>query len=103
MALSIKTEKADRLARDLAKLTGETMTEAVTVALEQRLERERAAKAAEPKETPEAFVARIKAFTAKVRGGKPFRPVTPEEWLDAGGDDLDFELAAKEQAARGHG
>ncbi|MGH1557524.1 type II toxin-antitoxin system VapB family antitoxin [Caulobacter segnis] len=33
MALSIKTEKADRLARDLAKLTGETMTQAVTVAL----------------------------------------------------------------------
>ena len=100
MALSIKTEKADRLARDLAKLTGETMTEAVTVALEERLERERAAKAAEPKETTEEFVARIQAFTAKVRGGRPFPPITPEEWLDAGGDDLDFELAAQEQAAK---
>lgn len=96
MALSIKTDKADRLARDLAKLTGETMTEAVTVALEERLERERAARA----ETPEAFVERIRAFTAKMRKGVDFRPVTPEEWLDAGGDDLDLELAAKERAAR---
>lgn len=101
MALSIKTEEADRLARDLSRLTGETMTQAVTVALRQRLERERAAKAAEPRETTEAFVARIKAFTAKARGGRPFPPVTPEEWLDAGGDDLDFELAAKERAAKG--
>jgi len=40
MALSIKTEEADRLARNLAKLTGETMTQAVTVALRERLARE---------------------------------------------------------------
>lgn len=96
MALSIKTDKADRLARDLAKLTGETMTEAVTVALEERLEREKAARA----ETPEAFVERVMAFTAKMRKGVDFRPVTPEEWLDAGGDDLDLELAAKEKSAK---
>lgn len=96
MALSIKTEEADRLARDLSRLTGETMTQAVTVALRERLERERAAKA----ETTEEFVAQIRAFTAEMRGGVPFRPVTPEEWLDAGGDDLDFELAAKELAAK---
>ena len=36
MALSIKTAEADRLARTLARLTGETMTEAVTVALRER-------------------------------------------------------------------
>ncbi|MEQ8484656.1 MAG: type II toxin-antitoxin system VapB family antitoxin [Pseudomonadales bacterium] len=29
MALSIKTEEADRLARELSRLTGETMTNAV--------------------------------------------------------------------------
>ena len=29
MALSIKTEEADRLARDFSRLTGETMTNAV--------------------------------------------------------------------------
>ncbi|EJL29211.1 transcription factor like protein [Caulobacter sp. AP07] len=96
MALSIKTREADQLARDLAKLTGETMTQAVTVALKERLERETSARA----ETPEAFVARIMALTAKLRDGVDFRPVTPEEWLDAGGDDLDFELAAKEKLAK---
>ena len=31
MALSIKTDEADRLARELARLHGETITEAVTV------------------------------------------------------------------------
>jgi antitoxin VapB len=41
MALSIKTEEADRLARELAAATHETLTEAVTVALRERLERVR--------------------------------------------------------------
>lgn len=41
MALSIKTEEADRLARELAAATGETLTEAVTVAVRERLERVR--------------------------------------------------------------
>lgn len=41
MALSIKSEHADRLAREVAKLTGESLTEAVTTALHERLERER--------------------------------------------------------------
>jgi antitoxin VapB len=41
MALSVKNEEADRLARELAEVTGETLTEAVLVALRQRLERER--------------------------------------------------------------
>lgn len=39
MALNIKNEEADRLARRLADVTGESLTEAVTVALEERLER----------------------------------------------------------------
>jgi antitoxin VapB len=41
MALSIKTEEADRLARELSQLTGESMTEAVTKSLKERLVRER--------------------------------------------------------------
>jgi antitoxin VapB len=41
MALSIKTEEADRLARELAAATHETLTEAVTNALRERLERVR--------------------------------------------------------------
>ncbi len=41
MALSIKSDEADRLARALAATTGETLTEAVTEALRERLVRER--------------------------------------------------------------
>lgn len=40
MALSIKDSEADRLARELAARTGETLTEAVVVALRERLTRE---------------------------------------------------------------
>jgi antitoxin VapB len=40
MPLSIKAPEADRLARQLATTTGETMTEAVIVALRERLDRE---------------------------------------------------------------
>ena len=42
MALSIKSDEADRLARELAATTGESLTDAVTEALRERLERERA-------------------------------------------------------------
>jgi antitoxin VapB len=41
MALSIKSERADRLARDLAELTGESITDAVVASLEARLDAER--------------------------------------------------------------
>lgn len=40
MALSIKHPEADRLARELARTTGENLTEAVLRALRERLERE---------------------------------------------------------------
>lgn len=39
MALSIKTDEADRLARELAAATHESITEAVTIALRERLAR----------------------------------------------------------------
>lgn len=41
MVLSIKSEKADQLARDLAELTGTSITDAVTASLEAQLELER--------------------------------------------------------------
>ena len=41
MALSLKDPETDRLAREVAKLTGESLTEAVRKALAERLERER--------------------------------------------------------------
>jgi antitoxin VapB len=37
MALSIKSERADQLARELALLTGETITDTVITSLERRL------------------------------------------------------------------
>lgn len=39
MALNIKSPEADRLARTLADATGESLTEAVSTALRERLER----------------------------------------------------------------
>ena len=39
MALSIKDPEADRLARDVAARAGETLTEAIVVALRERLAR----------------------------------------------------------------
>jgi antitoxin VapB len=41
MALSLKDPETDHLARALAALTGETLTEAIRRALAERLERER--------------------------------------------------------------
>jgi len=41
MALSIRDPETDRLARELARLTGESMTGAIRVALEERLAREK--------------------------------------------------------------
>lgn len=40
MALSIKHPDADRLARELASVTGESLTDAIIEALRQRLRRE---------------------------------------------------------------
>jgi antitoxin VapB len=81
MALSIKTETADRLARELAQLTGETMTEAVTKALAQRLERERKARQADPDE-----VQRLLDHAARIRANLDSRPVTKEEIDEMWGD-----------------
>jgi antitoxin VapB len=81
MALSIKTEEADRLARELTRLTGETLTEAVTTALRERCDRERA-----KYRTPEQKIADVNAFLDSIRGHYDTRPVTKEEWDEASGD-----------------
>ncbi|MBI2964624.1 MAG: type II toxin-antitoxin system VapB family antitoxin [Chloroflexi bacterium] len=41
MSLNIKNEEAHKLGRELARLTGESVTAAVTVAIRERLERVR--------------------------------------------------------------
>lgn len=81
MALSIKAAEADALARALAALTGETMTEAVTVALRERLEKERARRNAEGDS-----VARVRDAAARMRVHCDTQPVCKAEWDEAPGD-----------------
>jgi antitoxin VapB len=81
MALSIKTEEADRLARELARLRGETITEAVTVALREQCAREKG----RPR-TKEQKAAAIDEIVERMRPYLDARPVTKEEWDEASGD-----------------
>jgi antitoxin VapB len=82
VALSIKTAEADELARCLARLTGESMTEAVTVALRERLVRER-----NRRESAASLPARLSALSSRLRVAYDTRPVSPEEWDAASGDE----------------
>jgi antitoxin VapB len=82
MALSIKTDEADRLARRLSKLTGETLTEAVTKALRERLERERARRSG-----GDDLRARVNELLQRFRPAYDARPVTRGEWDAASGED----------------
>jgi len=83
MALSIKTDEADRLARALAQLTGETMTEAVTAALRERLARERIRR-----EAASDLPARLATMSRRLRRHYNARPVGKVEWDEASGDDV---------------
>lgn len=62
MALSIKSDEADRLARELTAATGESLTTAVIVALRERLERQRGDRSS-------AMSRRLNALRAEVRSG----------------------------------
>lgn len=48
MPLNIKDERTHELARRLAAVTGESMTEAVRIALQERLKRQEAGRGARP-------------------------------------------------------
>lgn len=63
MTLYIDNPEAERLARELASETGESLTEAVTVALRERLARVRARSMGD---LLRAEVARIQAFVASL-------------------------------------
>lgn len=80
MALSIKTEEADRLARELARRTGRTMTEAVTVALRHELERTPdPARNGAPKKGEPGWIEHVLALTAKMGEGLNREPLTKAE------------------------
>jgi antitoxin VapB len=81
MALSIKSEEADRLARELSRLTGETMTDAVTQALRERLEKLRRQQAAD-----EDIVESVRVSARAIAHRYDRRPVTGAEWDAACGD-----------------
>lgn len=82
MALSIKTDEADRLARRLSKLTGESLTEAVTKALRERLERERARRRG-----GDDLATRLSELAQRVRPAYDTRPVSRAEWDAASGEE----------------
>ncbi|MGI5127764.1 type II toxin-antitoxin system VapB family antitoxin [Pseudonocardia sp. CA-107938] len=69
MSLNIKNEETHRLARELAELTGESITEAVTRALKERLSRERNSED-RSKERAEAILAMGREIAARM----------PPEW-----------------------
>ena len=72
MPISIKNPEADRLARELATTTGESITEAVTTAIRQRLVRETG-------RTPEGVRAAIDRIVAEVAQLPVLDDRTPDE------------------------
>lgn len=82
MALTIKTAEADELARSLARLTGETMTQAVTAALRERLDRERARRDASA-----SLPTRLAILSQRLRADYDTHPVGRVEWDAAAGDE----------------
>jgi len=81
MALSIKTEEADRLARELADARGESITETVTEALRQMRDRQAVAR----DDRSERFRL-LQEFLDRTAHEYDRRPVTKEEWDEASGD-----------------
>jgi len=65
MSLNIKNEETHRLVRELADLTGESMTDAVTEAVRERLERLKKAK------SREGMAERIHAIAMDMRARLP--------------------------------
>jgi antitoxin VapB len=76
MALSIKHPEADRLARELAKSTGEGLTEAVIKALRERLAREKGRK------RRRRLSEELRAIGERVAALPVLDHRTPEEILD---------------------
>lgn len=74
MALSIKDPEADRLAREVAKATGETLTAAIVQSLRERLQRVRRARG--PKLADELLVIGRRCAALAVRDRR-----TPDELL----------------------
>ncbi len=82
MGMNIKNEETHRLAKELAGMTGESVTAAVTVALKERLERVERARS----ESQDNFVERLLAI------GRDFRAHLKPEYRDVDVDIIDTML-----------
>jgi antitoxin VapB len=71
MALNIKSAETDRLARELAELTGESITDAVSGALRLRLEQEQHERDVLRRERLKAALNDIRRRTSKLRALDP--------------------------------
>ncbi len=76
MGFVIKDPKADKLARELAAITGESLTEAVTIALEERRARLR------PKPDDKTLVEDIEKIVKRLSKSPILDNRSPEEILD---------------------
>lgn len=75
MPLSIKSQEADRLARELAQATGESITDAVVIAIRERLDRERRRRGSRG----DRFNARLKRMQERVAKLPVLDSRTPDE------------------------
>jgi len=80
MALNIKNDEAQRLARELADLTGLSLTAAVTLALREQIERVRASR-----ETVERRAARIIELGSQIAAALESHPMSVEDLYDERG------------------
>lgn len=79
MALSIKNREVEALARELARLSGKPITEAVRDGLRREVERAKVIAAATPKD--DDYVERIMAIGRKVAAMPVLDDRTPDEIL----------------------
>jgi len=83
VALHIKSEQVDLLARKVAKKTGETITEAISVALAERLARLQN----QTRDNEEELLRDVRAITARVSSKFRNDKRTARELIDALYDD----------------
>lgn len=83
MALHLNNADAERLARRLAALTGETVVDCVTRALRERLER------VQPARRPSAaeITSGLSALVGEIRARFELTPITKAEWDTLWGED----------------
>jgi len=80
MPISLKSPETERLARTLADATGESITEAITRALEERLQR------LEAQRTFTQYVAPIQRVQQRIRERPVRDPRTPDDIVGYGND-----------------